>query len=94
MLAACGVPDESSHASPGIVDYYILGLNDDGSYKIVISLIDGGGGSDGNPGTVSIQKFGPHLFGFVELAGSVFQGYATQDRSIVLPWKRAFRAIR
>ncbi len=48
-----------------------------------------GMGSDGTPGTVRIERLGPHLFGFVIGDGTTLQGYTQTSRSIRLPYRNA-----
>ncbi|CAG9246567.1 hypothetical protein C7402_111140 [Paraburkholderia unamae] len=43
-------------------------------------------GGNGEPGEVSIHKFGPHLFGFSIDEYSTGEGYTQQVRSIYLPY--------
>ncbi|AOJ76296.1 topoisomerase IV [Burkholderia ubonensis] len=48
-----------------------------------------GMGSDGTPGTVRIERLGPHLFGFVIGDGTTLQGYTQTSQSIRLPYRNA-----
>jgi hypothetical protein len=63
LLAVCGEPSESSHASEGRVDLFVLrGTPDD--IVVAAESLGIGSGSDGKPGQVNILHLGKEFFGF------------------------------
>ncbi|KWN72578.1 topoisomerase IV [Burkholderia ubonensis] len=100
LLAMCGAtaasvqngtPRMDSQGDAGAVDLYVLKPVRNGkALAPVITKADIASGNYGEPGVVSIQRFGPHLFGFVLSDGVTLQGYSMSMRSIWLPRGNAF----
>ncbi|WP_446904594.1 topoisomerase IV [Burkholderia sp. YIM B11467] len=95
LLAMCGeteaavqngMPGMDSDATAGTIDLYVLKPAPDGkSLEPVVKKTDIASGKRGEPGTVRIERLGPHLFGFVIGDGITLQGYTQASRSIWLP---------
>ncbi|PCE24314.1 topoisomerase IV [Burkholderia ubonensis] len=100
LLAMCGAtaasvqngtPRMGSQGDSGSVDLYVLKPVRGGkSLAPVMKKTGIDSGNYGEPGTVSIQRLGPHLFGFVLNDGVTLQGYSVSMRSIWLPRDNAF----
>ncbi|KAG8151720.1 topoisomerase IV [Burkholderia catarinensis] len=99
LLAMCGeteaavqngMPGMDSDATPGTIDLYVLQPAPDGkTLEPVLKKTGITSGQRGEPGTVSIQRLGPHLFGFVIGERDSRQGYTQSLRSIWLPYGNA-----
>jgi len=95
LLAMCGetaasvqdgMPGMDSDATPGTIDLYVLRPSPDGKgLEPVLTKTDIASGKRGAPGTVSIQRLGPRLFGFVIGDSDTRQGYTQSLRAIWLP---------
>ncbi|MGU7775419.1 topoisomerase IV [Burkholderia sp. MR1-5-21] len=95
LLAMCGetvesvqngTPGMDSDATPGTIDLYVLKPVQDGKgLEPVLKKTDIASGKRGEPGRVSIERLGPHLFGFVIGDGVMLQGYLQSMRAIWLP---------
>ncbi|GAU02086.1 topoisomerase VI subunit A [Burkholderia stabilis] len=95
LLAMCGeteaavqngMPGMDADATPGTVDLYVLQPSPDGkTLESVLKKTDIASGKRGEPGTVRIERLGPHLFGFVIGDDDTRQGYTQRLRSIWLP---------
>ncbi|WP_244104494.1 topoisomerase IV [Burkholderia ambifaria] len=96
LLAMCGetedavqngMPGMDSDATPGTIDLYVLRPSQDGTtLEPALKKTGIASGGRGEPGTVSIQRLGPHLFGFVLGNSDSRQGYTQSMRSIWLPY--------
>lgn len=81
-----GMPGMDSDGAPGTIDLYVLKPSQDGgTLEPVVKKTDIASGKRGEPGTVRIERLGPHLFGFVIGDGVTLQGYTQASRSIWLP---------
>ncbi|WP_175963865.1 topoisomerase IV [Burkholderia pyrrocinia] len=99
LLAMCGeteaavqngMPGMDSDGTAGTIDLYVLRPSPDGkTLEAVVKKTDIASGTRGEPGTVRIERFGPHLFGFVVGDGITLQGYTQASRSIWLPYGNA-----
>ncbi|WP_396330275.1 topoisomerase IV [Burkholderia anthina] len=95
LLAMCGeteaavqngMPGMDSDGTTGTIDLYVLKpTQDGGTLEPVVKKTDIASGKGGEPGTVRIERLGPHLFGFVIGDGITLQGYTQASRSIWLP---------
>ncbi|WP_104012282.1 topoisomerase IV [Burkholderia anthinoferrum] len=95
LLAMCGeteaavqngMPAMDSDATPGAIDLYVLKPSPDGrTLEPVAKKTEIASGGRGEPGTVRIERLGPHLFGFVIGESDTRQGYTQRFRSIWLP---------
>ncbi|MGR3909964.1 topoisomerase IV [Burkholderia sp. SR8] len=95
LLAMCGetedavqngMPGMDADATTGTIDLYVLKPSADGSgLEPVLKKTGIASGTRGEPGTVRIQRLGPHLFGFVIGEADSRQGYTQRLRSIWLP---------
>jgi hypothetical protein len=95
LLAMCGeteaavqngMPSMDSEGQTGSVDLYILKPTQDGAgLEAVIQKTDIDSGGKGEPGTVGIERYGPHLFGFHVDDDAMADGYTQSMRSIYLP---------
>lgn len=95
LLAMCGATPDSERqgaqamdapGQSGTLDLYVLKPAADGRHlEAVLKKTDIASGNDGVPGGVSIERLGPHLFGFVEREGATLQGYSQSMRMIWLP---------
>ena len=100
LLAMCGnfadtnedgTPASASDATGGQTDLYVLKPASNGTrLEPVIKQTNIASGNFGNAAPVSIEQFGPHLYGFVIEDGTVLQGYAETSRSIWLPRPNRF----
>lgn len=87
---ANGMPGMDSDGTPGTIDLYVLRPSADGNtLEPVLKRTDIASGQRGEPGTVRIERLGPHLFGFVIGDGTTLQGYTQTSRSIWLPYRNA-----
>ncbi|AFQ48475.1 hypothetical protein [Burkholderia cepacia] len=96
LLAMCGETEEAvqngmpgmdADATTGTIDLYVLKPATDGNGLEPVSKQTGiASGKRGEPGTMSIQRLGPHLFGFVIGDADSRQGYTQSLRSIWLPY--------
>lgn len=96
LLAMCGetdaavqngMPGMDSDGTAGTIDLYVLKPAPDGkTLEPVVKKTDIASGKRGEPGTVRIERLGPHLFGFVIGDGITLQGYTQASRSIWLPY--------
>ncbi|RQR35216.1 topoisomerase IV [Burkholderia sp. Bp9142] len=96
LLAMCGetedavqngMPGMDSDATSGAIDLYVLRPSQDGTtLEAALKKTGIASGGRGEPGTVSIQRLGPHLFGFVIGDSDSRQGYTQSIRSIWLPY--------
>ncbi|WP_176047072.1 topoisomerase IV [Burkholderia sp. BCC1644] len=99
LLAMCGeteaavqngMPGMDSDASSGTIDLYVLKPAADGkTLEPIVKKTEIASGRRGEPGTVRIERLGPHLFGFVIGEGDMRQGYTQTFRSIWLPYGNA-----
>jgi hypothetical protein len=99
LLAMCGeteaavqngMPGMDSDASTGAIDLYVLKPTADGkTLEPIVKRTQIASGQRGEPGTVRIERLGPHLFGFVIGEGDMRQGYTQTFRSIWLPYGNA-----
>ncbi|HEF5871114.1 TPA: topoisomerase IV [Burkholderia cenocepacia] len=99
LLAMCGeteaavqngMPGMDSDATPGTIDLYVLKPTPDGrALEPVVKKTEIASGQRGAPGTVRIERLGPHLFGFVIGESDMRQGYTQRFRSIWLPYGNA-----
>ncbi|MCA7922663.1 topoisomerase IV [Burkholderia cenocepacia] len=99
LLAMCGeteaavqngMPGMDSDATPGAIDLYVLKPSSDGrALEPVAKRTEVASGQRGEPGTVRIERLGPHLFGFVIGESDMRQGYTQSFRSIWLPYGNA-----
>lgn len=95
LLAVCGqteaavqdgTPGTDSDGTTGTIDLYVLKPAADGkTLEPVVKKTDIASGKRGEPGTVRIERYGPHLFGFTIGDGVTLQGYTMAMRSIWLP---------
>ncbi|HDR9503841.1 hypothetical protein [Burkholderia cepacia] len=95
LLAVCGeteaavqdgMPGMDSDGTTGAIDLYVLKPAADGkTLEPVVKKTDIASGKRGEPGTVRIERYGPHLFGFTIGDGVTLQGYTMAMRSIWLP---------
>lgn len=95
LLAMCGEteaaeqngnPGMDSEGTTGTIDLYVLKPAADGrTLEPVVKQTDIASGKRGEPGTVRIERYGPHLFGFTIGDGVTLQGYTMAMRSIWLP---------
>ncbi len=95
LLAMCGEteaaeqsgnPGMDSEGTTGTIDLYVLKPAADGrTLEPVVKKTDIASGKRGEPGTVRIERYGPHLFGFTIGDGVTLQGYTMAMRSIWLP---------
>ncbi|VWC88276.1 topoisomerase IV [Burkholderia lata] len=95
LLAMCGeteaavqngVPGMDSDGTTGTIDLYVLKPAADGkTLEPVVKKTEIASGKRGEPGTVHIERYGPHLFGFTIGDGVTLQGYTMAMRSIWLP---------
>lgn len=96
LLAMCGETEDAvqngrpgmdSDATSGTIDLYVLRPSQDGAtLEPVLKKTGIASGGRGEPGTVSIQRLGPHMFGFVIGNSDSRQGYTQSIRSIWLPY--------
>ncbi|CAB3763594.1 topoisomerase VI subunit A [Burkholderia sp. MSh2] len=99
LLAMCGeteaavqngMPGMDSDGTTGTIDLYVLKPAADGkTLAPVVKKADIASGKHGEPGTVRIERYGPHLFGFTIGDGVTLQGYTMAMRSIWLPYGNA-----
>ncbi|WP_241294276.1 topoisomerase IV [Burkholderia stabilis] len=99
LLAMCGeteaavqngMPGMDSDGTGGTIDLYVLKPTADGNaLEPVVKKTEIASGKRGEPGTVHIERLGPHLFGFVIGDGITLQGYTQASRSIWLPYGNA-----
>lgn len=99
LLAVCGeteaavqngTPGMDSDASTGTIDLYVLKPTADGkALEPVVKKTEIASGKRGEPGTVRIERLGPHVFGFVIGESDMRQGYTQSFRSIWLPYGNA-----
>ncbi|AOL03600.1 MULTISPECIES: topoisomerase IV [Burkholderia] len=95
LLAMCGetaaavqngMPGMDSDATTGTIDLYVLKPAADGKMlEPVMKKTEIASGGRGEPGTVRIERLGPHLFGFVIGESDTRQGYSQSFRAIWLP---------
>ncbi|KVG56964.1 hypothetical protein [Burkholderia territorii] len=95
LLAMCGetedavqngTPGMDDDVTTGTIDLYVLKPSADGSrLEPVLKKTGIASGARGEPGTMHIQRLGPHLFGFVIGEADSRQGYTQRLRSIWLP---------
>ncbi|AKM40007.1 hypothetical protein [Burkholderia contaminans] len=95
LLAICGetaaavqngMPGMDSDATTGTIDLYVLKPAADGKMlEPVMKKTEIASGGRGEPGTVRIERLGPHLFGFVIGESDTRQGYSQSFRAIWLP---------
>ncbi|RQT21212.1 topoisomerase IV [Burkholderia contaminans] len=95
LLAICGetaaavqngMPGMDSDATTGTIDLYVLKPAADGkTLEPVMKKTEIASGGRGEPGTVRIERLGPHLFGFVIAESDTRQGYSQSFRAIWLP---------
>ena len=95
LLAMCGeteaavqngMPGMDSDATTGTIDLYVLKPAADGkTLEPVMKKTEIASGGRGEPGTVRIERLGPHLFGFVIGESDRRQGYSQRFRAIWLP---------
>ncbi|MPV56123.1 topoisomerase IV [Burkholderia sp. HI2761] len=99
LLAMCGeteaavqngMPGMDSDATTGTIDLYVLKATPDGkALEPVVKKTEIASGQRGAPGTVRIERLGPHLFGFVIGESDTRQGYTQRFSSIWLPYGNA-----
>ncbi|WP_107314595.1 topoisomerase IV [Burkholderia metallica] len=99
LLAMCGeteaavqngMPGMDSDATPGTIDLYVLKPTADGrTLEPVLQKTEIASGTRGEPGTVRIERLGPHRFGFVIGESDMRQGYTQRFRAIWLPYGNA-----
>lgn len=95
LLAMCGDTEESvrdgmpgmdADATSGDIDLYVLKPTPDGKgLESVQSEENIDSGHGGMAGEVSIQRLGPHFYGFVIEESDAMQGYEQTMRRIYLP---------
>ncbi|VWL96638.1 topoisomerase IV [Burkholderia lata] len=95
LLAMCGeteaavqngMPGMDSDATTGTIDLYVLKPAASGTtLEPIVKKTEIASGKRGEPGTVRIERLGPHLFGFVIGESDMRQGYTQSFRSIWLP---------
>ncbi|VWD63635.1 topoisomerase VI subunit A [Burkholderia lata] len=99
LLAMCGeteaalqngMPGMDSDATTGTLDLYVLKPAGNGTtLEPIVKKTEIASGKRGEPGTVRIERLGPHLFGFVIGESDTRQGYTQSFRSIWLPYGNA-----
>ncbi|QND44732.1 topoisomerase IV (plasmid) [Rhizobium lusitanum] len=95
LLAMCGDTEESvqngvpamdSEGTPGAIDLYILKpISGRTELETILSQENIQSGHNGTSGEVSIQRLGPHLFGFAIEDNDSTEGYSQTMRRIYLP---------
>lgn len=84
LIAICGQPEDYSHPTPGLTDFFLLRMQDGKAVASAEQHLQDYG-SMGNPGEIKTMQLGADLWGFVVNSSFSNMGYTASNWHFVLP---------